>query len=246
MGRYIRQIAKVIALSTAAGVILQGLPSWAAFNPPNKKLRRPGNRQAAATRGCSANLELPLTALVPLSNTGVTTASHPTFHWYMPTDSNHPKVEFVLYRVNNMEPRQEEEIYKTQSDVNQQAGIASVQLPAEQSPLEVGQEYHWQANLLCYDYDLEEYVVSQSVDGWVTRVASTPALTDKLNSAEPIDQIDILAEEGLWYSALTQLTTLQQTDPEHPRLETEWQALFSSEFVELAHIPSQPMAHPEE
>jgi hypothetical protein len=250
----IRRAVKVTAFMIAAGFVIQSLPSLAGFNPKNREARRPGNRRPGGTRGCPANINPPLTALVPMSNRGLTLSPYPTFHWYMPTDNGHSKAEFVLYKVLNVADLdtkgaaiEEEEIYRTQFQINQQAGIASLTLPSEStlSPLEIGQDYHWQVKLLCPDETGEDEVVSQYVEGWVTRVHPSTGFTQKLRQAKSIARIDLLAEEGLWNDALTQLTTLKRLDPNNKQLSQEWKALFNSEYVNLPDIPSQLITHPE-
>ncbi|MGF1604440.1 MAG: DUF928 domain-containing protein [Thermosynechococcaceae cyanobacterium] len=251
----IQQVVKTTALIVAAGLMVQSLPSWAGFNPRNREARRPGNRRPGGTRSdCKTDTTPPLTPLVPASNWGLTISPYPTFHWYMPTGNNHPRAEFALYKVTNADKietegfvREEEEVYSTQFQINQQSGIASLTLPSEStlSPLDVGQAYYWQVKLLCPDETGEDYVVSQYVEGWVTRVNPSAGLAEKLAQAQPVARIDLFAEDGLWNDALTQLTTLQRIHPEDQQLKQEWTALFNSEYVNLSEIPPKLIAQPE-
>jgi hypothetical protein len=239
-----QQVIKVTALLVVASLILQGAPVWAGFNPRNREARRPGNRQPGGTRpDCGTDLKPPLTALVPQSKQGLsqelTVSAYPTFHWYMPQNNNHPVAQFVLYKVTRLEPVIEEvEVFSTKFQIPQRAGVASLKLPVEAMvpALAVGQDYRWQIQLLCLDQD-EEYVVNQFVEGWITRVQPSTDLTRRLNHAAPADRIDIFAEAGLWYDALTQLTTLHRSKPQDQRLKQEWQTLFNSEYVRLSDIP---------
>ncbi|MEO0375331.1 MAG: DUF928 domain-containing protein [Cyanobacteria bacterium P01_A01_bin.17] len=260
MKTQIQQTSKVTVLMLGISILLQGIPSWAAFNPKNKKLRRPGNRQAAATRPiCRAdNNSLqksvpdgpPLTALVPQTKQQLskefTTAAYPTFHWYMPTNNPHPAAQFTLYKVTNIEPVIEQaEVFSTRFQITNEAGVASFKLPAEAmvSALEMNQDYHWQINLLCLNED-DEYVTNQYAEGWITRIQRSSELTQKLAQAKPTAQIDIFAEEGLWYDALTHLTTLRQNYPKRKSLERKWKSLLSSEHVQLSEIPSRIVSPP--
>ncbi len=251
-----RQVKNITALMIAAGILLQAMPSWAGFNPRGKRLRRPGNRQAAATRPICRNEDSPpnttrapegppLKALVPQSDHHLsrefTTAAYPTFHWYMPSNNPHPAAQFVLHKVSNVEPVIEEvEVFSTQFKIRTEEGIASLKLPAGAmaAALDVDTDYHWQVRLLCLDED-DEYVTNQYAEGWITRIQPDPELRKKLAKAKPIAQIDVFAEAGLWYDALTQLTTLHRSYPKNQRLEREWQLLANSEFVQLADIPLQ-------
>ncbi|PZD74703.1 hypothetical protein C1752_00901 [Acaryochloris thomasi RCC1774] len=251
-----RRVTDITALVITVAVLLQGMPSWAGFNPRGKRLRRPGNRQAAATRPiCRTNDNPPgttrapegppLKALVPENEHHLsrefTTAAYPTFHWYMPNNNPHPAAQFVLYKVSNIEPVVEEiEVFSTRFQIRNEEGIASLKIPAGTmaTALEVDTDYRWQVKLLCLDED-DEYVTNQYVEGWITRIKPSPELTKKIAKAKPIAQIDIFAEAGLWYDALTQLTTLHRSHPKKQRLEQEWQSLSNSEFVQLADIPLQ-------
>lgn len=251
-----RRATNSVSLVLFAAVLLQSMPSWAGFNPRGR-LRRPGNRQAAATRpicrtddnnpagAVRAPEGPPLKALVPeyehhLSRE-FTTAAYPTFHWYMPNNNPHPAAQFVLYKVSSIAPVIEEvEVFSTQFQIRNQEGIASLKIPAEAmaTALEIDTDYRWQVKLLCLDED-DEYVTNQYVEGWITRIKPSPELTKKIAKAKPIAQIDIFAEAGLWYDALTQLTTLHRSHPKKHKLEREWQLLSSSEFVKLTDIPFQ-------
>jgi hypothetical protein len=176
----------------------------------------------------------------------LTIAPHPTFHWYLPQNNTHPVAQFVLYKVTRLDPVIEEvQVFSTQFQPTQQAGIASLMLPAAAMvpALEVGQDYRWQVQLLCLDQD-EEYVVNQVAAGWITRVKPSRDLTDKLNRSNPVARIDILAAEGLWYDALTQLMALRRQNPRDKRLQQEWQTLFNAQDVQLSDIPPPMMTRP--
>ncbi len=264
MKTQIRQVTKVTLFLVVAGLILQGIPGWAGFNP-KKRLRRPGNRQAAATRTDCSNPEpslamassratgedekLLLTTLVPQlekqPTQELTIDAYPTFHWYMSEEIKHPAAQFVLYMVSQTEPHIEQvEIFRTQFQLKDRAGIASLKLPAEAMvpALEVGQIYHWQVNLLCPDAESpdedNQYIPNVSVAGWMKRVEPSAAFVAQLDIATPTERFDLLAENGLWYDALTQLTTLRRENPKDETLAAEWSELFNSEYVQLPEIAS--------
>lgn len=242
MYKRVRPARMIVSLAMTLGVGLVALPSWAGFRQP-KNLERPYNRQAAATRsggGCGYKEKVLLTALVPLGSVGLTAAARPTFHWYMP-ENTFQATEFVLYKVTELSPIQEQEILRVRFPVNQRAGVVGFQLPDHRlvPPLEVGQDYHWQALLICDPDDPSE---NQVANGWVKRTALSPQLKTQLARATPTAKFDRLAEEGLWYDALQQLDMMRSQETHACQVKEMWQEMMASVDVQLEHIQYVPLA----
>ena len=118
-----------------------------------KKVSRPdGTTVGAPRRGddfCGTEAIGAFTALAPLSHIGQTTASRPTFAWYIPDRQSAP-VLFKLYAVAARSP-----IFET--EVPAQAGIVSFTLPPQQPELKPGR-YRWEIERICFPKRLEATV----------------------------------------------------------------------------------------
>ncbi len=204
------------------------------FRPP----RGPGpgapvNTFGGATRsdepvGCNEGEGAPY-ALIPASGTGETVAEYPTVFWYMPQTSA-PEVEFVLKDAND------NEVYKTTyvlaksaNDVEGAPGIMSLTLPAlaNLSPLEIGQEYHWQLKFICDPKNAESNNIL--VKGRIKRVALDPILARRVQLATPQQRVALYAKAGLWHEALSTMVELQRDRPNDANLAATWDNLLESE-----------------
>ncbi len=222
--------AAVLLLATSL-CLESGGPAWAGFTPP-ANLGRPGNREGAATRSAclSANT---LTALVPLSNLGLTTEGFPTFYWYVP--QNNCLAEFRLVEVDPT-TNNETVLYLSRMDLSGEARIVGLSLPKEGSllPLKVGKEYFWDIGLVAPAS--ADDPPSNFVKGWVKRVEPSASLTAALQTAKGIARYEAYANAGLWYDALNTLVQLRQTTPNNPALNQAWSELLNSDAVELQAI----------
>lgn len=235
-------VTRGICLATVVvclGMIAQSFPALAKFNPPTN-VGRPGNREGAASRGgeCKfTNLqsEPTLTAMVPVSNVGLTTAAYPTFYWYMPTNT---------YRLASFELYEDETpIYQSSFQINGRSGVSSLKLPAEATlpPLEVGKTYRWSMTLIC---DLEQPDTKKSVEGFISRVNPTPQLTAALAKAKPEARSNVYAEAGLWYDALAELAVARSTNPGNQALVQQMKGLLSEPSVRLDKVATQISSKP--
>jgi Domain of Unknown Function (DUF928) len=205
--------------------------------PPPDDINAPGNRVGGGKRGCEnmdnqrggAN-DKPLTALVPVYKLkdsevvlGLTTASHPTFWFYVPYL---PKVdaEFVL------QDAADRTVYKTPVSLSKTPGVVSFSLPSIASPLEIGKRYHWYFNIYCSPQQPPVFV-----DGWIQREFLNPILKSQLEKATPKQRVALFATQGYWYEALTAAAEIRRT----AQNDTNWVAMLQT--VGLADIASKPM-----
>jgi Domain of Unknown Function (DUF928) len=226
---YLGVRAAVLLVATAVG--LQSGPGWAGFTPP-ANLGRPGNREGAATRsGClSANK---LTALVPLSNLGLTAEGFPTFYWYVP--QNTCLAEFRLVEVDPTN-NNETVLYLSRMDLSGNGRIVGLSLPKDGSlmPLKAGKEYFWDVGLV--SPTSADDPPSNFVKGWVKRVEPNANLATVLKTAKGMDRYEAYASAGLWYDALKTLVDMRAATPNSPTLNQAWSELFNSDAVELQVI----------
>ncbi|MBT9313524.1 DUF928 domain-containing protein [Leptothoe kymatousa] len=202
----------------------------------------PGRRLGGGTRGGGSVAppsmnQMPLTALMPETNLGVTTAAHPCFLFYLPNAENVREVEYVLRN------EADELVYETTVAVASDSGIFSIDLASVEglAPLTIDENYHWYFSIVAEDraYDV-------SVDGWTRRVNletwlagrdSTSDLASKLGTAAPLEKARLLYQEAyLWHDAALILEELYQANPQDEAVATEWASLLAA--VNLPNLTS--------
>jgi len=218
------------------------LPNQWEFSPPSGPTGSdPVNTQGGATRGegDDSNSAIPplpdddnsAIPLVPAnSRMGLTVAEYPTVSWYMPKTSA-SAVEFVLWDAKDNEIyRAKYALAKDEAGlVRDTPNIMSLTLPAfaSLSPLEIGQEYHWELALI---YDYQERVAS---DGKIKRVEADPTLELRAQEATPQERVALYADKRLWYETLTTLLELRRETPNDKELEAALDRLFKSADLNL-------------
>ncbi|MUG96773.1 DUF928 domain-containing protein [Scytonema sp. UIC 10036] len=202
-----------------------------------KGISSPGGRRYGGARrtGCPKDVELQLTALVPATESqptitnvwGLTSVERPILWFYTPYNksSKYP-ADFELL------DDQSTPIYKTAISLPNVAGVIGVPLP----PLAVGKQYRWFLNVYC---DREGQETPIFVEGVVQRVNLSQAIQEQLRKAEPIQQIAIYANNGIWHEALTTLAQLRQKNPNDATLAENWKELLTS--VGLTQFVTQPL-----
>lgn len=219
----------------ALSVIISGFPLAAIaqdYVPPNRGL--PGRREGGGTRGCWTNSTvaasaLKITALVPAQNFGYTLEAYPTFLVYIPPffAEKAAGVEFTLSDDQN------NEVYRTNFQANNTAGIMRLSLPANANlpPLEVGKDYHWSFALVC---DLTDPSGNLVVDSWIQRIQPSAELAAALGQTSPAELPALYARSGIWYDAIAQLTPPQAQSSSG--VLSQWRNLLNS--VGLDNIAS--------
>lgn len=229
--------------------------------PPQDPGAPVGRREGGSSRGkkifalCQSVAEVAsqkcatarLTALVPeISDKkqvwGLTTAEHPEFLFYLskfrdprkPDTANLP-IEFVLQDEND------QYIYKTRFVLPlTDGGIIRLPLPTTSPPLEIGKRYTW--TLFTHFHPSE----TNFVQGTISRTRLTPQRQKKLQTASPLQRLDILLQEGLWFDAVSTLLELKQADPRDLKLASKWTRLLHDiNLKELATEPMLPCCTPE-
>lgn len=167
-----------------------------------------------------------ITALIPVKHEALTVAKHPTFLVYMPQTSAR-KVLFSLQDENL------NSVYETTLPATGEAGIVSIQLPANAPELETGKHYQWYLTVLC-DNTLQPD--SPVVGGLIRRVESRNSQLDTLS---PIERAALYGKEGIWHDTLATLADLRRSQPTDATLTTTWEQLLKS--VGLDAIAKEPL-----
>lgn len=191
---------------------------------------RPSRRVGTGSRGECPPVEVPVSALIPDQNPGLTVEQHPTFWFFVPYQlSNTLGGEFALQdEANN-------DIYRTPFKLPATPGIVSLSIPSTVT-LEVNKSYQWYFKLYCSQQNLSNPVF---VRGWVQREALKPELERLLQAATTErSRIAIYAQNGIWYSALNELAKLRIAEPKNTVFINDWANLLQDIGLEdLAQKP---------
>lgn len=227
-----RWIRTCLTIAVAGNIMWSAIADNSAsaqkFVPKNRGL--PGRREGGGTRGACLNSKGNLTAVMPISNSGLTTSSHPTFSWYVP-ETEPTMAEFVLL------DRNDQEIYQTTFQVTGKAGIMSLTLPTTTTmpTLKADQQYRWKFAIACDNSDASNDMMTE---GWVERVTPSRELQAKLVGKSPAEQASLYAAEGIWYDAVQILADLRRSQPTSAT-QANWQNLLQS--VELNSLVTEPI-----
>jgi hypothetical protein len=180
----------------------------------------PGRRVAGASRKIQQCLldNKPLTAIVPQSNIGLTTAANPVLLFYIPKTSAQAQLELVVQNANekNIVTKQ---YYKPSS----KAGVVSI--PVTNASLEVGKDYHWFFSIIC---DPKARSKDHSVSGGIKRIQAETQLTTQLKNANTQQIVNVYAQAGIWQDAVATLAGLRSSRPNDAELKADWEALLQS------------------
>jgi hypothetical protein len=213
--------------------------------PPSRGIPT-GRYRGGASRGVCPKTNPELTALVPFKEEtliraigpetiarvwGLTSASHPTFWFYMPYDNRLGfPVEFALQDEDG------NDVYRTGVDLPTKPGIVRVTLPSTVPALEAGQVYHWYFKVYCAQ---KQQGVPIQVEGVVLRITPDRALQKQIESATPLQKVALYAENHLWYDTVTTLADLRSAKPEDPALMADWHSLLKS--IQLSDVADAPL-----
>ncbi len=233
----LQKIAQSCCLATI--VILSAIatpPTIAQSNPlkpkPSSKIRWkppippsslgiPGNRaQGGGTRGCKPYRGI--AALVPLSPQNIpwgrTIVNRPTIWLNVPQGLAKDLPIEIAVREQNGKPIAKQ-LFITKSSIS--SGAIGVSLPIA-TVLQVDRIYHWEVAFYCDSQELIDRPLV--VRGQIQRI-SAPAKLAPAKTALEITQI--LAENGIWYDAISQMgNRLAKT--KEPELTTAWSELLES------------------
>lgn len=210
----------------------QSLEVAVEFQPPDRGEPNEDRQGSSGRTNCPA-VSKPLTALVPKSNIGLTLSGYPTFMIYVPYSSTPAReVEFVLL------DEEENKIFKQKMPLTGTPGIVNFKLTKSAPMLEVGKQYRWKFFYRCNPRLRAE---DDGVEGKITRINPNETLTRELEKANtPLEQIQVYAQNGLWYETVTLLAALREEKPQDPKLLQEWKELLGS--IGLESLAGEPLS----
>jgi hypothetical protein len=198
------------------------------FVPPNRG--SPMTRLGGATRSAGADPLPRIEALVP-EEAGWTLEEQPVVYWYLarPTDV---RIEFVVFDLDLGEPVAQADLPKPA-----RAGIQRIALADHGVHLKAGTAYQWLVKLVPNPGDRS---YDRVVGGGIERVEPTPKVKEAL--AQGGSRAHALANAGIWYDAVDELSRQIEAQPNDRSLWNQRAALF--EQVGLPEIDLESGAAP--
>lgn len=195
------------------------------FDPPHEN--QPQATRGGASRGdrCaidSQDISQSFAPLIPASNYGLTTTSHPTLLVHIPATS----AKSVFFTVQD---ENEEEVYQTILPIGSKSGIVILDLPKEAPDLETGKNYKWSFALMC---DNKLRPDSPVIQGHIKRVHPELQLATQLENATPLEMAALYGKAGIWYETIATLAKLRQAQPQNQELLTTWNSILNSVGLE--------------
>ncbi|MBF2046349.1 MAG: DUF928 domain-containing protein [Leptolyngbya sp. IPPAS B-1204] len=201
---------------------------------------RPQSRSSGGARGsCSDQLIALLPGPTPISNTTnscslpseadatQTITATPTLWFYVPARQQSVQAELVLLDQN------QQAISIETMTLAPTAGIVGVQI---RHPLAVNRSYQWVFSLL----ETNSPSLNRSVEGTIRRVELAPPLVQQLTAESTLrERITLLAQQGIWQDALTEIIVMRQTAPHDATVRQDWQQFVES--VGLSVIVNAPV-----
>ncbi len=169
------------------GLPLWGLSVMAAYVPPQDQVP-PRTRGGTAGRRTTCDVTS-VTPIAPVNYLGKTSQSHPTFFWSKTGEGNVP-LEFSLMEYL---PATQQLVVLHRTKITSSSSIDRFVMPQSWKGLEEGKTYAWQVVALCGNPSANPYLRAS-----IQRV-NVPAK----HNLTPADQVQYLAQQGIWYDALT-------------------------------------------
>ncbi len=185
----------------------------------------PRNLTGAATRG-RGGAEAPLVLALAPDHLGLTVNAQPNLYWYLEKDSP-IRVDFTLIDEQSVNP-----LLEITMAGPLRGGIHAVRLADHGLLLEPGRWYEWSVAVITGGRDPSQDRISR---GFITRTSVSPDLPKELEERGPAEAVNVFAEEGLWYDAITALSVgIETHDDKAPLLRARASLLDQVGLVPVA------------
>lgn len=235
----------LLLLSTSIEISLLPLTGWASTYLPQESavlakeeesdtVRQglPGRRLGGGTRSgvIFSHEDDYLTALVAPNNLGITTASHPSFMFYVPAMVSDQAAEFVLRNSND------ELIYETAFRVEKAGGIINVETATSDiAALNLNENYHWYFSIIpeindrANDVAVDGIIQRVDPEKWFIQQEVDATLLEQASEQNPLLHARLLRKKAdLWHDAAIALGELLQTNPNDIEIASEWHQLLET------------------
>lgn len=194
------------------------------YDPPDHG--EPGDREDGVGRPLNCpKADIPLTAVIPITNSSLTADESPDFWLYVPYESG--TVELRLKEVSESASAPAEPMM---FPVAGGSGIMRFELPDTAPTLEAGKTYRWQFFFL-FDSAVS---CEPTVSGVVQRVAASPELEAELAGAQTAKERAIVyAQYQLWHETIGELLGASED------LTADWLELLQHPMVNLEHLGTE-------
>lgn len=240
-----------------ANIVAQARYRWPWEREPNKssqpstdkassaRLKWPSNLgtpKSSAGTGSRGSCSLPAGAL-PLTRIGgsqpmhKTVSDRPEIWFYSPyTNADVPTFDFSLHAEDN---QGDEELYRQQIELPQEASLVPINLPLEAPALLPDRSYRWYIEIPCEQDDGE---ISPAVlTGKIHRVeASTELLSNLEPESSDLERAIAYAEAGIWYDAFQYSARFRAADSSKSAQKT-WSDFLSDSNVGLSNLAELPL-----
>ena len=168
------------------------------YSPPLRGI--PVKRIGAATRNVAT--ELPTIMAVVPEHTGLTIQAQPVLYWHL------SKPAPCSIELSLIDDSQYESLWQSRISQPVFAGFHRIRLSDIGLKLDTGKTYKWFVALVIDPDHRSKDVIA---GGAIERVNPSESLKQKLSQSDPLQQVSILAEEGIWYDTLTTISDLIET-----------------------------------
>ena len=174
---------------------------------------------SGGTKGLCANLEQPLTALVPVFLNGekpnqqidrsvlLTASKHPDLWFYIPQlphNIQDPSVEFFIQEENLSQNGKEfwrgYRVLPATLEMGE-VGIIKFNISSEKE-LEINKVYRWYFSIVC---DPRRPSRNPNVNGRLMRVQLPPTVSQSLKTSSRTEKLDVYSKNALWFDMLSLL-----------------------------------------
>ncbi len=178
-------------LSSLDSIITRNNPDSPPKDPPDPNI----------TRGCDTKNQtssIPAVILLaPPQGYGQTTATHPTFAWFI-SDADPHQMEFRLYEYDPTS--KQSKLVKEIKDENFKSSPGIMMLSLSSPELSIGKRYLWQVELVCKPNDPSGNPFATAA---MKVVPVPPDLQTKLSQTnDTFSKATLYAQADLWYDAL--------------------------------------------
>jgi hypothetical protein len=173
------------------------------YQPPRRGA--PSIRVGGGTRGISG--EMPSIHVLAPDHVGLTENEQPTLSWYMSKPGS-MRVEVLVVNENAIDPILEIKI----DAAKLKEGIQSINLADYGVKLKPGLQYQWSVVLTPEKGHHSGDIASS---GMIELKKLTSSVKSKLKKSKSQEDVFIYAQEGYWYDAMAQLTTLIKKNPKN-------------------------------
>lgn len=184
------------------------------YRPP--KLKRAIRTAGTGSRGCDKLNRVTILPLVPDNHVGLTVSPRPTFMAYVVGAKS---AEFTL-----VEPGVNQPLVMKTVQPNAK-GIVKVELPATSPDLIAGKDYRWSIAVVCNPNRRSQDIYAQ---GWIQRSPLSNELGKALVSTKSAQvRARLYAEAGMWYDAISTLSSANSIDPKNSAVREDLAALLN-------------------